>query len=468
MVTVVAGIASAKLAALLIGPSGVGRMSLVQGIAAMVAAIVELGLATSIVRAHTGSTSHSLTDFVATARRMVVIGGGIVIGLAVAVARPAADLVFGESGRPIDVVLGAASGLPVALLALENGSLIAAHRVGAVARVAIATAFVSPAVNLVWFSVEGASGVAPGALSSAAVVLGVAWWIRTREFARRPEGTGRATEVARAEGGLVARSLLRDGIPVMASALAGAGALLILPIIVADRLSSDDVGYFRAASVISLGYTAALTAVIGADFLPRVGRVRHDASAVRQVVVQQAELLTSALVPLLLLVAAALPILVEVLYRRDFAPTVQILEWQLSGDILRIVASILATAVFARFGGPARLASELLGLGLLVGLSYVGLVQGGLSGLGWGFSLAYVCYLLLLAVVLGFRLDDGPTRRLLVRLTVGSIAVGVPSWLVHVTGVSWARLIGVPLALAAAFPMVRRGLQSRRARPVSL
>ena len=88
--------------------------------------------------------------------------------------------------------------------------------------------------------------------------------------------------------------------------------------------------------MISLGYTAAVITVIGSDFLPRVSRVRGPSPVeVSRLVLKQIRLLTSVLVPLLVVTSAVLPLAVTILYRSDFAPTVSILEWQLVGDLFR-------------------------------------------------------------------------------------------------------------------------------------
>lgn len=466
MVTVLAGIASAKIAAALLGPAGVGTVSLVQGVSASVAAVIELGLATAIIRAHSAGRAWDVTlsQLVRVARHAVLIGGFAAVVLAAVLAPFVSEAVFADPDRATAFVLAAATGIPVALLALENGTMIAAHRVTSVARIAVATAFVSPSVNLVWYRVKGEAGVAPGAFTSAVIVLAVAYSIRRWEFRRRPEPAlavrSDGTTPDRAE---VRRGLLADGLPVMVSALVGAAALLVLPIVVGGELGRDEVGFYRAANVISIGYTAALSLVIGADFLPRVGKVASSPAATRKLVLDQVALLTAALVPLLSLVAAFLPTAVTILYREDFAPTVDILEWQLPGDLFRVIASVLATALFARFGGTRRLLSELFGLTLLVGLSIFGLAVSGIPGLGWGFLATYVVYLAMLIAALGFSLRDPSTVRGLTRLGLGAFAVGIPSILVHATGASWTRLSGVLIAVAWSAPAARRFVRARRA-----
>jgi O-antigen/teichoic acid export membrane protein len=465
LITIIAGIASAKVAALLIGPSGVGLVGLVQGVSAVVAALIELGFVSSIVRMYSSAPSEgpagfTLTDLGAIARR-VIVAAGLVVVVLVGVAAPlVTDRIFGADRGSLDLVLAATAGLPVALTAIENGLLIAAHRIKAVARAAVSIAFVSPLVNLAWFASLGEDGVAPGALCSAVAVLAVTSTIRRWELRGH---TARGPERPEAQSPRrVRRALLQDGVPVMTSALVGSAAVLLLPVIVAGRLGRDGVGYYRAANVISLGYTAAVVTVISSDFLPRVSRVSASPAEFRALVVKQINLLVAVLVPLLAVTGAFLPLVVTVLYRDDFAPTVLILEWQLVGDLLRVVGSVLATAVFARFGGTARLASEAVGLGLLVGMSTFGLFVDGIRGLGWGFLATYVVYVALLWVILAVSGAGADAKRCLALLVVGSVACVVPPLAVHITGSAGARRVGLLVALAWVVPFLRQRHRQRK------
>ena len=71
-------------------------------------------------------------------------------------------------------------------------------------------------------------------LCSAVVVLAVTSSVRRRELHTEFERI-EPSDIKHSQSGM-ARLLLRDGVPVMASALAGAAATLLLPIIVSDRL----------------------------------------------------------------------------------------------------------------------------------------------------------------------------------------------------------------------------------------
>jgi len=445
MVTVIAGIASAKIAALLIGPSGVGLVGLIQGVSAVVAAVIEVGLASAVVRAYgsvSGRHRWPLAALGAAARRVVLVAGAVMVAIALATSQFLSEPILGADRRSIDLALAAVAAVPVALTVVENGLMIAAHRVRAVARTAVCIAFVSPVVSLGAYSAFGEDGVAPGA-----VVSGFLVWAITACFRRRESRTIEDEDAGPGRGVMTTR-LLRDGVPVMGSALVGAAAVLVLPLVVESRLGRDGVGYYRASNVISLGYTAAVIAVIGADFLPRVSRIRDDPAAVRRLISEQIDLLVSAFVPLLCLVGAVLPLAVTVLYRKDFSPTVSILEWQLVGDVFRMAGSVLATALFARFGGLHRLALEVLGLAFLVTFSVLGLVTDAERGLGWGFIVAYVVYVAMLWLVLRMPAGGRVAHRTALRLLGGAAVVALPPLAAEATsGDDRMRLVGVPLAL---------------------
>ncbi len=243
--------------------------------------------------------------------------------------------------------------------------------------------------------------------------------------------------------------------------------MLLLPVIVSGRLGRDGVGYYRAANVISLGYTAAVITVIGADFLPRVSRVSSSPAEVSHLALKQIRILTAVLVPLLAVTSAVLPQAVTVLYRSDFAPTVSILEWQLVGDLFRVVGAVLATAVFARFGGARRFITEIVGLGALVALSTLGLLVDGPRGLGWGFLAAYVIYVTMLWIVLGIARAGREATSTAALLIVAAVACALPPIAAHVTNHEQARWIGFAVAALWIAPLVPR-LKHRRSMPAPI
>jgi O-antigen/teichoic acid export membrane protein len=453
MLTIVAGIASAKIAALLVGPSGVGLVGMVQGAAAVAAAAIELGMATAIVRiygadiAETGDNHDWLMQLTRVALRLMSWLAGGVMAVSVALGPWLAGLVLGDGRRAYEFTIAAATGVAVSFTTLHTSVLVAAHQVKSVVTVAVRVAFVSPVVTFAVVGAFGEAGVAPAALVSSCVVLGITVVTARRRLAQR------ASEQAHADRRGTRRRLVSDGVPVCLSAVTGSVALVLVPLAVRHLLGDDAVGFYRAAAVISLGYTAAISAAVNQDFLPRASRVASSPAAVTDLALAQVRLVTFVLVPVLAATSALLPAIVRVLYRRDFAPTVDVLEWQLVGDVLRMISSVLAASLFVLRGGAWRLGTELAGLLLLVVLSTVGAWLDGLSGLGGGFVATYLLYAAILCAALassGIRGSRDVVRTIRLVLA-GTAVVALPAVLTRLTDVAQLRLIGLAAAATWLF-----------------
>ena len=454
--TVIAGIVSAKIAAVLLGPSGVGLVGLAQAVAAVAAAVIELGLATSIVRAVGRRQDHvddQLQALYRLARATIVATGVVVVLLAAAVSASLVELLLGADRSAYEIVLVVAGAAFIALTALENGAMIAGQRIRSIALTAVLISFVSPSINAVFFLVWDTDGVAPGLFASAGVVFAIASTVRRRAFA--------PTRVVARPGVSEIRPLLADGIPTMATALFGAATLLVLPVVIDDVLGRAEVGYYRAAMVVSLGCTVGLLAVVSQDFLPRASRVAASAQQLGELVTSQVRLMVSVFVPTVCVVSALLPIVIRLLFSQEFAPAIDLLQWLLVADLARVVGSILATALFARWGGRARLLSESVGLIVVLGFSLGGLHLGGLVGIGVAQLAAYVLYAggLSAIVMTGAEAHD---RRVLVRWAVlGLLSLAVAPTTVLITGDSRARLTGL-LVAAIWVAVLLRGQGWRR------
>ncbi|MFO7166506.1 MAG: oligosaccharide flippase family protein, partial [Chloroflexota bacterium] len=211
----------------------------------------------------------------------------------------------------------------------------------------------------------------------------------------QPAVRPRAGETAAA-----ARQLLRFALPYTASMLVGTGVQMALPVLIVNTIgqtpeeSASYVGFYRAATVISVSYLGFLLSVLGQDYYPRVSAVSDQPAVLAKLVNEQHRLVLLLAGPMILLVLALTPILVPLIYSREFLPSVDILEWYLIGDLLRFTSWTIGFVVLARSSSIKLFLIELLlGINTLVA-SWLGMRFLGLPGLGVGFLFTYIVHYL--------------------------------------------------------------------------
>lgn len=393
-VTVVVGLVSSKAWALLVGPEGVGLFGLMQSLVGIGGIVFGLGIGTGLVRlgAHAiGQQEHSRVE----ALRGATIRLSLILGVAAAgsfwlLRKPLSREVLGGSEYGGDV---AVVGLAVCLTLVWTArvSILNAYRkVRELAWFGVAHSVLGSAAGLAVLWAWRERGVAAAVLATAATGVAISYVMVRRAGEDQPRAVP-----TRAERLTAMRDLVRFGVPYSASSLVGYGVSLSIPIVLVlvQLLTTEEVGYFRAALTLSAGYFGFLLAAMAKDYYPRLSAASADAAEMVELVNQQIRLVTLIGAPIIVAGQLLSSVVVPLLYSREFLPAAAILEWQLTAQLFVLWSWALGFVLLARGRSGSFLLSETIGGALLVGSTCLGVLRYGLPGAGIGYFFAYVCYL---------------------------------------------------------------------------
>ena len=152
-------------------------------------------------------------------------------------------------------------------------------------------------------------------------------------------------------------------------------------------------------------YIGFVLAAMGADYYPRLTAVIHDHKAATHLVNEQTEVALLLSAPVFIAMIGLTPWVIHLLYSSDFAPAVQVLRWQILGDVLKVASWPLGFVILAAGAGKTFFCSEtsvlvLMG-GLIAGLS----TSVGLQITGIAFLACYGVYLPLVYLLAKHRID---------------------------------------------------------------
>lgn len=390
LVTILVGLITSKVYALILGPNGLGLMGLLQSLIGLSGMIAGLGVGSGLVRMGANALARDAENELAALRRAawVLFVVAAVSGVCVlAVFRvPLSLYMLGTTKHAASVALvGVALAFSLAA-GIQIGTLNAYHRLGALAKTTIISSVATAAISILLVARLGERGIA-WALIAGAIVS----WLISYFFLRK-EITAPSVRPTRAEVWRATGSLVRFGLPFTASMVVGTGVQLILPVIILHQLDQESVGFYRAAVAISVGYIGFLLTAMGQDYYPRVSAVSHDAEALTRLVNEQHQFVMLLGVPLILSAMAAAPYLVPLVYSAQFQPAAAVLEWQLAGSLLKFSSWTMSFVILARTGSSAYFLVELVAGTSFVCTSWLGMHWGGLAGLGISFLVSYVIY----------------------------------------------------------------------------
>lgn len=430
VLNILIGLLRIKVAAVLLGPAGVGLIGLLNNLMLTAASVAALGSGTVGTRQIAEAVASDDPAVLGVVRRafmlgaaLLALGGTLLFWL---LRDLLAEHVLADPARAGDIGwLAVGVGLTVmagAYSALLNGF----RRIGDLARVTVYAALVAATAGIVALLLWGAAGLLAFLLLVPLAKFGVAWFYVARLPATR--GAPPTTEQLRQQWGVLARL----GSAFMLAALAGTLGQLIVRALVQQRLGTDALGYFEAAWVISMTYIGFVLSAMGTDYYPRLSAVSNDNAAVNRLVNEQSEVALLLAGPVFLGMLAVAPWAVQLLYSAQFGDAVAVLRWQILGDILKVVSWPLGFVMLAKGQGRNFMLSESFGMGVFVLATWVGLPVLGLKATGIGFVLMYAAYLPLVYWIVrrstGFRWERAVALHTAVLFAAGAAIALVASF----------------------------------------
>ncbi|MGY6704801.1 O-antigen translocase [Roseinatronobacter sp.] len=385
------GLVKMKVAAVLLGPAGVGLIGLFQQLTGTVSTLFGMGLDKSGTRQIANArVSHSERKL-ATVRR-ALFWGTICLALAGAVFLfLARDLVathllraplqraeLGWLAVGVALTVGAAS-----QQALLNGL----RQIRELAQITVLTGAVSAVIAIGAMVLWREYAVIVFVLASplASFVLGHVFVARLPQTEVRPSP---ARDVA-AEF----TTMLRLGSTIMLAALVVAAGHLAVRTLIQRELGAEALGLFTAAWLISQYYIGFLYTAITMDYYPRLTAAMGNKQEACRIINEQTEIGLLFAAPLFLGMMALAPYAMLLLYSKEFMPATDTLRWFILGDILKTVAHPLGFALLAAGAGWTYFYARLFGIAVFIVAVAVLMPRLGTAGAGIAYLMMYVVYL---------------------------------------------------------------------------
>jgi PST family polysaccharide transporter len=444
VLTILSGLIKMKVAALLLGPAGVGLIGLYQSFVQTGGAIASLGFGTVGTRQIAAAEAEGGAAAVGPVRQALfwgtlglsLIGGLLFFAASGWLARhvlEASQLRQDVAWLSLGVVLTVAAGSQAALLT-------GLRRIGDLARVQVAAGVLGTVVGALAIWAWGSAGVLVLVLAAPLVTFAVGHFYVAR--LERPLGP-RASPRAMAA---TWRHLAALGIPFMLSGLITTLGNLTARTLVQRELGIDHLGQFQAAWAVGMTYLSFVLAAMATDYFPRLSAVMGDRVKAINIVNEQTEVALVLCGPVILAMLALAPFVVHILYSDEFMPTVEILRWQLLGDLLKILSWPLGFVLLASGAGRSFIFAESAGMGVFVGAVMIGLPLVGVIATGIGFLLLYVVYLPIVYLICRHRIGFRWTARVMGHATMLGLAAVSIAALSRYSEL-WTGALGLALAL---------------------
>lgn len=435
-----------KVAAVLLGPAGVGLVGLYQNLVQTAATVAGLGFGSVGTRQIAAAQTQGGAIAVGRARRALFWGtlGLSVVGALAFMAASGwiAAHVLQAPERQADVAW-LSLGVALTVAAGSQGALLTGlRRIGDLARVQVASGVLGAILGVFAIWRWQAEGLVVMVLVAPAATFALGHWYVAR--LGRPEGPPLALNAMAADW----REMTRLGVALMLSGLVVTLGHLAVRGVIQRELGSDAQGQFQAAWSIGMTYLGFVLGAMGTDYFPRLTAAIGDRDAAVRLVNEQTEVALILAGPVLLAMLAFAPWVIQLLYSAEFAPAVEILRWQLLGDILKVMSWPLGFVLLAEGAGRTFILTESLGMGVFVLGVLIGLPAIGVTATGVAFLALYVAYLPLVWWLGRRRISFRWTRAVKAQALAVMAAAGVVN-----IAACWSEPLGAVLGMGAAAAM---------------
>ena len=479
VINIIISIVRMKVLAVLLGPGGVGLLSIYNSLLDMVQQTAGLGMGSSGIREIASSRGDEAT--LSRVRRVLFAAHllqGTLAMLAVWLLRDGIAIwLFGDAVRATEVGLIGIAILLSLLACAQTALLQGLRKIDDLGRVTVIGAFVGTLAGLAAVWLQGESGLIWFILVQplAAVLIALHY---TR---RLPKPT--AARLTLVETWEVWKPMAKLGAAFMLGGLATAATLLLVRGRISQELGLDAAGHFAAAWGITMTYVGFLLGAMGADYYPRLAEVIHDKVAAVRLMNDQAQLGLAIGGPVLLLLIGLAPWVIALFYSDEFGPAVTLLQWQTVGNVFKIASWALGFSIVASARSKTFLLVQVNFNILFLLMFWPTLASFGIIAAGPAFSIAYILHFALLYLIVHrifqFRWQRLSLALLAIHASLATALLGATQFspefaafasvcLALVTGVFGVRVVLSKIGNQGSLPIRMYGIFARFGWPIRL
>lgn len=369
-----------KFVAILLGPDGMGISSLFTSSSNTIQKFASLGLNLAIVRemADSSHDKESASRFIALCLRILAVTSLLGALVCILFAAPLSRLTFGTSDMTMQfMLLGVAVALGIAssgLLSILQGL----HEVKRLSKASIIGGLTGLFIGVPLYWLYGTQGIVP-----AMTVLSAALFIFYYLSLKNSIGFEPFKGTIRKHVPTIKRMILL-GMILMASDLIGTSVTYGINLFV-SRLGTDHtLGLYQAANSATAQYSGMVFTAMAMDYFPRLTKAARDNALMHDIVNRQTEIVSLIIAPAACLLILTAPLVIQVLFTKEFEPVLPLMRWMGLGITLRALLMPMAYITFAKDNKKVFFGLEgIFGNFLTLTLSCVGFYFFGLIGLGY-------------------------------------------------------------------------------------
>ena len=411
-----------KFIALLLGPGGMGLISLFNTAISFISQATHLGISFSAVR-HI-SELYDKHDEAKTAHFVKIVRGwslltallGVLVCLVAGPFLSQATFSWGDHSLHF-ILLAPAVGM-IAITGGETAILKGQRKLGALAIVQIVSVVASLLISIPIYYVFWQSGIVPVIVLMAFVTMCATLFYSLRLYPLQLSGA----KGILGEG----MEMVRLGVAYTLAGIIGSAAEMVIRSYLNLVGDLEVLGLYNAGYMLTITYAGMVFSAMETDYFPRLSAVNHDIEATNMTVNRQMEVSLLILAPMLTGLIVMLPVLIPLLFSHEFMPVIAMAQVAVLAMFFKVLTLPVAYITLARGKSLLFLFLETVYFVAFVVLIVYGYERWGLLGTGVAITVAHVFdYLMINGVArwqYGYKTSSAVMKYSAIHLTIGFLA----------------------------------------------
>lgn len=389
--TILIGVIRNKILAVLLGPAGVGLISVYQSTLDLVKSISSLGIETTGVREIAAVCDDSgerdeLRYIISIIDRWALIFALLGASICLLFCYPISMWVFGNSSHSFQFALLSVCMFFTILAAGQAVVLQGLRKISYMVKSSIVWNVCGLVLSLPLYYFYRLDGIVP-----VFIVVSIAMYLSAYFYRRKIEI--QPVIISFDQFKRKGISVLRIGLFIVLASILTTLSFFLVRTFLTKNTGLEAVGLFQAAWTITNVYLMLILKSMGSDFYPRLCTIINDNTKTRLLINEQTYIVLVIAVPMIVLLLLCSKIVLSLLYSPEFEGASTILDWQILGTFFKVLSWPLGFILLAKGKGLIYFLSEALFLMVYLGAIHCLYPVCGFESVGISYLIAYFLYL---------------------------------------------------------------------------
>ena len=393
------GLVRNKIVALLLGPAGMGLVSLFNTSVNFLSQATNLGISFSAVRnvseLYDKGDEEQLTHYVGVVRAWTLLTALLGMVVCALLGPVLSNYTFDWGDHTLHFVLLAPAVGLMAITGGETAILKGARQLKALAVIQMYNVFIALLVAIPIYYFFGMSGIVP-----VIVLVALAAMVLTIRHSYRLFPLTLSRLWRRLSDG---KDMIRLGVAFVFAGILGSGAEMFIRSYLNVEGGLDVVGFYNAGFMITVTYASMVFTSMETDFFPRLSAVCRQRVEMRKTVNRQIEVAILLASPMLCMLIVGMPFIIPLLFSSEFESVVEMAQVAVFSMYIKAISLPISYLTLARGDSFAFLLLEAVFDVVMVFFVAWGYHYWGLFGTGLALSSAYLVDILLVYLYAFFR-----------------------------------------------------------------